>query len=118
MTEENKPMRLAIGQALVEYAKTNQDIVVLDADTSNSTQTKLFAAAFPDRFFNIGIAEANMMSIAAGLSLTGKIPFVSGFAFLLALRAGDREAGAPERFGDVAVLRLLAPLGSCSRRRR
>lgn len=90
MIEENIPMRLAIGRALVKYAKTNPDIVVLDADTSSSTQTRHFAEAFPERFFNVGIAEANMLSIAAGLSLTGKIPFVSGFAFLLALRAGDQ----------------------------
>jgi transketolase len=90
MTDEIKPMRLAVGQALVKYGKLNPDIVVLDVDTASSTQTIHFGQAFPDRFFNVGIAEANMMSIAAGLSLTGKIPFVSGFAFLMALRAGDQ----------------------------
>ena len=90
MSDELKPMRLAVGQALVEYGKSNPDLVVLDADTSSSTQTRYFAEAFPERFFNVGISEANMVAIASGLSRTGKVPFVASFAFLLAFRAGDQ----------------------------
>ncbi len=88
--ESSMPMRQAIGEALVECGGKHPDIVVLDADTSSSTLTKYFAAAYPERFFNVGISEANMVSIAAGLSLAGKIPFVASFAFLLALRSGDQ----------------------------
>ncbi len=90
MAKEIKPMRLAFGEALVRYGGENPDVVVLDADTSSSTQTIHFARAFPDRFFNVGVSEANLVSIAAGLSLAGKIPFAVGFAFLLAFRAGDQ----------------------------
>ncbi|MDR3561043.1 MAG: transketolase family protein [Negativicutes bacterium] len=84
-----KAMREAYGEALVELGKENSDVVVLDADVSGSTRTILFKNAHPDRFFNIGIAEGNMVSIAAGLAATGKIPFVNTFALFLALRAGD-----------------------------
>ena len=90
MIENEKPMRLAAGEALVICGKNNPAIVVLDADTSSSTQSRLFAEAFPDRFFNVGVSEANMVSVAAGLACTGHVPFVEGFAFLLALRAGDQ----------------------------
>lgn len=83
-------VREAYGQALVELGKHNPDVVVLDADTSNSTRTVLFGKAFPERFFNFGIAEANMMAAAAGFATCGKIPFVNTFSFLAALRAGDQ----------------------------
>ncbi|MFH0774718.1 MAG: transketolase family protein [bacterium] len=78
--------RDAYGKALVELGGINKDIVVLDADTSASTRTNWFGKEFSDRFFNFGIAEANMMGYAAGLSLSGKIPFVSSFAVFGALR--------------------------------
>ncbi|MDI6752434.1 MAG: transketolase family protein [bacterium] len=78
--------RDAYGKALLELGRINKDIVVLDADTSASTRTGWFAKEFPERFFNFGIAEANMMGYAAGLSLSGKIPFVSSFAVFGALR--------------------------------
>jgi transketolase len=84
-----KAMREAYGEALVELGKINSNVVVLDADVSSSTRSILFKNAFPDRFFNVGIAEGNMVSIAAGLAATGKIPFVNTFALFLALRAGD-----------------------------
>jgi transketolase len=82
--------RVAYGKSLVELAKLNQDIVVLDADLSSSTQTKFFAKEFPERFFNMGIAEANMVSTAAGLAKAGKIPFVSSFAMFAAGRAWEQ----------------------------
>jgi len=82
-------IREAYGKALVRLGKMNPDVVVLDADVSNSTRTIHFAQAFPDRFFNLGIAEANMLSVAAGLGACGKIPFANTFSFLAALKAGD-----------------------------
>src|SRR3989338_7455591 len=72
--------RAAYGKALAELGRKNSNIVVLDADLSGSTQTKLFAKEFPDRFFNMGIQEQNMIGVAAGLASCGKIPFASSFA--------------------------------------
>ena len=84
-----KAMREAYGEALVELGRVNSEVVVLDADVASSSRSIHFQQAFPDRFFNIGIAEANMVGIASGLATAGKIPFVNTFAFLLALRAAD-----------------------------
>jgi transketolase len=70
----------AYGEALIKLGRENPNIVVLDADLSKSTKTAKFAQVFPERFFHIGIAEANMIGIASGLALCGKIPFVSTFA--------------------------------------
>ena len=78
------------GQALIELGKQNKDIVVLDADLSGSTRTSLFAKEFPDRFFNFGVAEQNMMATAAGLASCGKIVFVSTFAMFATGRAWDQ----------------------------
>jgi transketolase len=72
--------RDAYGKTLVELGKKNKDIVVLDADLSGSTRTGWFAKEYPDRFFNAGIAEQNMIGMAAGMAVGGKIPFVSTFA--------------------------------------
>lgn len=83
-------MREAYGKALVELGERDERIVVLDADVSKSTKSSIFRERFPERFFNIGIAEANMMNIAAGLAASGKIPFVNSFSFLLTLRAGEQ----------------------------
>lgn len=83
-------LRDAFGEALVELGRENPDIVVLDADVSSSTQTLLFGKAFPDRFFNFGIAEANMMDVAAGFATVGKIPYASTFAYLATLKAGEQ----------------------------
>ena len=80
-------MREAYGRALAEYAAQNPDVVALDVDTSASTLSSFFAQRFPERFFNIGIAEPCMVDVAAGLALGGFIPFINGFAALLALRA-------------------------------
>lgn len=82
--------RESYGKALVELAKTNENVVVLDADLSKSTKTADFKAVAPERFFNMGIAEANMMGVAAGMSTCGKIPFVSTFAMFAAGRAFEQ----------------------------
>ncbi len=78
------------GRTLVRLGKENRDIVVLDADLSSSTQTKMFAKEFPERFFNMGVAEQDMMSTAAGLATSGKIPFASTFAIFATGRAWEQ----------------------------
>lgn len=83
-------LRAAYGETLIELGKENPNIVVLDADLSCSTQTQKFAKVFPDRFFNIGIAEQDAMGVAAGLSTCGKIPFVSTFAMFATGRAWEQ----------------------------
>lgn len=80
-------MREAYGRALAELGAVNSQVVALDVDTSSSTLSNYFAQRFPERFFNIGIAEPCMVDVAAGLALGGLVPFINGFASLLALRA-------------------------------
>jgi transketolase len=87
---DNRPLREVFGEALIQLGRANPRVVVLDADLSEATKSVMFKKAFPDRFYNIGIAEANMVCIAAGFSTTGHIPFACTFAFLLALRAADQ----------------------------
>jgi len=82
--------RDAYGDALVSLGKKRTDVVVLDADLSGSTKTSKFAKVFPDRFFNIGIAEQDMMCTAAGLAIGGKLPFVSTFAVFATGRAWEQ----------------------------
>ena len=82
--------REAYGKALVELGASNDKIVVLDADLAGATMTKFFKAAYPDRFFDCGIAECNMMDVAAGLSTMGLIPFCSTFAMFGAGRAYEQ----------------------------
>src|SRR3977135_2619954 len=72
--------REAFGRALAELGRENKDVVVCDADLSKSTMTLYFQKEFPERFFECGIAEANMVAIGAGLASSGKIPFVSSFS--------------------------------------
>lgn len=81
------PQREAYGRALAEYGAINENIVVLDADTSSSTLTHFFASKFPNRFFNIGIAEPCLVDFGVGMSLGGFVPFVNAFAAFLSLRA-------------------------------
>ncbi len=88
--EAKKSIREAFGNELVVLGSKNPNIVVLDADVACSTQTKLFANAFPERFFDTGIAEQNMIATAAGLSLTGKIPFAATFAVFATGRTYDQ----------------------------
>lgn len=82
--------RHAYGETLVELGFTNEKIVVLDADLAESTLTRYFRAVLPDRFFEMGIAEQNMIATAAGLSKTGFIPFLSSYAIFLTGRAWDQ----------------------------
>ena len=82
--------RQSYGEKLAELGEINRNIVVLDADLSSATKTNIFAKKFPERFVNVGIAEQNMMGIAAGLSTFGKIPYASTFAVFAAGRAYDQ----------------------------
>lgn len=85
-----KATRQAYGEALVELGKINKDIVVLDADLTKSTKTSMFQKEFPERHFNVGIAEADLMGAAAGFATCGKIPFASTFAMFAAGRAFEQ----------------------------
>jgi transketolase len=87
---EMKATRFGYSDALLELAKLHPEIVVLDADLSKSTTTKRFADVYPDKFYNAGIAEQNMLGMAAGLSLAGKIPFVSTYGVFVSGRAYDQ----------------------------
>lgn len=82
-----KSLRVAFGETLAKLGEENEKIVALDADLANATQSKYFKAKFPERFFDMGIAEANMVDTAAGLAHTGFTPFVSTFALFGAGRA-------------------------------
>jgi transketolase len=79
-TVEQKAVRDGFGEALVELGEKNPDVIVLTADLSESTRVEAFAQKFPERFFEIGVAEQNMVAIAAGLAVSGKIPFTSSYA--------------------------------------
>jgi len=85
-----KATRESYGEKLAELGKENKNIVVFDADLAGATKTSVFAKAFPERFFDMGIAEQDMMSTAAGMSTFGKVPFVSTFAMFAAGRAYDQ----------------------------
>lgn len=87
---EKVATRVAYGKALAEFGETYPNLVVLDADLSGSTNSARFAKVFPDRFFNIGIAEANMVGIAAGLAASGKQVFASTFAMFASGRAWEQ----------------------------
>ena len=87
---KKRSTREAFGKALVDLGRVNNKIVALDADLSASTQTKMFAKEFPDRFFDIGIAEQNLIDTAAGLAASGKIPFAATFAVFASGRTYDQ----------------------------
>lgn len=89
-----KATREAYGNALAVVGAKNKNIVVLDADLSKSTKTNVFKEQFPDRFFNVGIAEQNLISVGAGLAAAGKIPFVSSFAMFATGRAFEQIRNA------------------------
>jgi transketolase len=124
--------RVEYGKILVELGAKNKDIVVLDADLSGSTQTAAFGKVFPDRFFNLGIAEQDLMSTAAGFATSGKIPFASTFAIFATGRAWEQirqsiayaslnvkivashggvtvgeDGGSHQAIEDVALMRIL-----------
>ena len=85
-----KATRQSYGEALLELGKENEQIVVFDADLASATKTNLFGKEFPNRFFDMGIAEQNMISTAAGMATCGKIPYASTFAVFAAGRAYDQ----------------------------
>jgi transketolase len=89
-TVEKIPTRNGYGDALVELGKTNPDVFVLTGDLAESTRAHLFQKAFPDRFVECGVAEQNMMGVAAGLAFAGKIPFVSSYAVFVPGRNWDQ----------------------------
>ena len=90
MKDEKKATRQSYGEILEVLGEENDDIVVLDADLAQATKTSIFAKKFPERFFDMGIAEQNMLGTAAGFALSGKIPFVSSFAVFACGRAYDQ----------------------------
>lgn len=96
MTEKRtyNSIRKEYGKTLADIGKTNKDVVVIDADLSCSTQTQFFKKEFPERFFNVGIAEQDAMTTAAGFSTVGKIPFVSTFAVFASGRAWEQIRNA------------------------
>ena len=87
--------RESYGHALVELGKEHEEVVVLDADLAEATKTGIFKKEFPERHIDCGIAECNMMGIAAGLAATGKVPFASSFAMFA---APSRPAEPPNRW--------------------
>ena len=87
---EKYNQRMAYGEALVALGAENPNVVALEADLGKSTMSAMFQAAYPDRYFEMGIAEANMISTAAGLAASGKIPFCSSFAVFASGRAYDQ----------------------------
>lgn len=88
--EADKAMRDHLGSALVKLGGQRPDLVVLDADVSSSTRTGMFGAEYPERFFNVGVAEANLADVAAGLATAGFRPVISTFALFLALKSTDQ----------------------------
>ena len=88
--QTEKMMRTSYGEALVELGEKNKNVVVLDADLSHATMTNMFAKAFPFRFFNVGIAEANLIDMSVGMAIMGKVPFCSTFALFGAGRAYEQ----------------------------
>ena len=85
-----KATRVSFGEALCELAAENPDIIVLDADLAAATNTSIFAKAYPERFFNCGIAEGNMIGVAAGLAAAGKLPVAASFAMFATGRAFEQ----------------------------
>ncbi len=129
---EKASLREAYGRALLELGRKDEDIVVLDADLSGSTKTGLFAKELPHRFFNMGVAEQDMMGTAAGLAASGKIPFASTFAIFATGRAWEQvrqsiayvglnvkivashggitvgdDGGSHQSMEDIALMRIL-----------
>ena len=88
--KKGKATRDAFGETLVELGEEDQDIVVLDADLNNSTRTEYFKDSFPERFFNVGIAESNLVGMAGGLASAGKKPWIASFACFLLCNAYDQ----------------------------
>jgi transketolase len=103
--------RVAFGRALARLGAVEPRLVVLDADLASSTQTKLFADRFPERFFQLGIAEGNMVGVAAGLALAGKIPFAASFACFLAGRFEQIRVSVAYNRANVKLVGTHAGVG-------
>lgn len=89
MTTVKRAIRDVYGETLAQLGRENKDIVALEADVGSSSKSIVFGKEFPLRYFNVGVAEANMVAVAAGLATTGKIPFANTFAAFMVLRAAD-----------------------------
>ena len=96
--------RQAYGKALVELGEKHPELVVMDADLSKSTMTAEFGKVYPERFFNMGIAEANMMCVAAGLAATGKIPFAKDSTYYH-LRRKHSDDELEEKYEEMSIKR-------------
>lgn len=103
--------RAAFGRALVRLGETNRQVVVLDADLASSTQTRAFAEKFPERFVQVGIAEGNMVSVAAGLALAGKIPVAASFACFLTGRFEQIRVSVAYNRANVKLVGTHAGIG-------
>ncbi len=107
---ENKKIatRESYGNALAELGKTHENLVVLDADLAEATKTAIFRGVFPERHIDCGIAECNMIGIAAGLAASGKVPFASSFAMFAAGRAFEQVRNLWVTL--ISMLRLRRPM--------
>ncbi len=106
-----KASRLAFGEALAEVGAKNQNVVALDADLAKSTMSKIFADQFPERFFEMGIQEANMIGVAAGLALSGKVPFCCSFACFVTGRYDTIRISVAYPNANVRVIGTHAGIG-------
>lgn len=106
-----KATRAAFGEALAKLGETMPQVVALDADLSGSTHTHLFAKKFPERFFQLGIAEGNMVSVAAGLALAGKVPFAASFACFLTGRFEQIRVSVAYNRANVKLVGTHAGIG-------
>jgi transketolase len=106
-----KATRQAFGEALAKLGETHPEIVVLDADLAKSTKSELFAKKFPERFFEMGIAEANMIGTAAGLAFTGKIPFACSFGAFITGRYDTIRMSAVYSQANVRLIGTHAGVG-------
>ena len=113
MSADVKPVasREAFGNALLALGQSNPNVVVLDADLSKSTMSLKFAKAFPNRFFEMGIAEANMLGTAAGLALAGKIPFCCSFAAFISGRFDQIKMSVAYSGAAVRIMGTHAGVG-------
>lgn len=111
MVNVTKATRQSFGEALVRLGEENHQVVVLDADLSKSTKSDLFAKKFPDRFFEMGIQEANMIGVAAGLSFTGKLPFLCSFGAFLTGRYDTVRLSAVYSGANIRLVGTHAGLG-------
>src|SRR3954464_13256437 len=107
----NKATRQAFGESLARLGETHPEIVVLDADLSKSTKSELFAKKFPERFFEMGIAEANMIGTAAGLAFTGKLPFLCSFGCFVTGRYDTIRLSVAYAQANVRIIGTHAGVG-------